>query len=149
MNCKDDQMRALFITSSIFKSKAITGKENNSFREIVCVCKCFLGPFSKSNHQGLWGLTGLSTPDDYTFHLIKAWAKKTKQTNKNHTHTHTHTQTHQLTMTAEGDRGENPIFISQAGACVLSCFSHAQLCATLWTVARQVPLSMGLSRQEY
>ena len=84
-------MRALFITSSIFKSKAITGKENNSFREIVCVCKCFLGPFSKSNQQGLWGLTGLSTPDDYTFHLIKAWAKKTKQTNKNHTRTHTNT----------------------------------------------------------
>ena len=33
--------------------------------------------------------------------------------------------------------------------CVLSCFSHVQLCATLWTVALQVPLSMGFSRQEY
>ena len=32
-------------------------------------------------------------------------------------------------------------------ACVLSCFSRVQLCATLWTVARQVPLSMGFSRQ--
>ena len=33
--------------------------------------------------------------------------------------------------------------------CVLSCFSPVQLCATLWTVARQVPLSIGFSRQEY
>ena len=32
---------------------------------------------------------------------------------------------------------------------MLSCFSHVQLFAILWTVARQVPLSMGLSRQEY
>ena len=34
-------------------------------------------------------------------------------------------------------------------ACVLSCFSHVQLFATLWTVALQAPLSMGFSRQEY
>ena len=27
--------------------------------------------------------------------------------------------------------------------------SHVQLCTTLWTVARQAPLSMGFSRQEY
>ena len=33
--------------------------------------------------------------------------------------------------------------------CVLSRFSHVQLFATLWTVARQAPLSMGFSRQEY
>ena len=32
---------------------------------------------------------------------------------------------------------------------MLSRFSHIRLCATLWTVARQAPLSMGLSRQEY
>ena len=32
---------------------------------------------------------------------------------------------------------------------VLSHFSHVQLFATLWTVACQAPLSMGLSRQEY
>ena len=31
-------------------------------------------------------------------------------------------------------------------ACVLS---HVQLFVTLWTVACQVPLSMGFSRQEY
>ena len=30
--------------------------------------------------------------------------------------------------------------------CVLSHISHVQLCATLWTVARQAPLSMGFSR---
>ena len=34
-------------------------------------------------------------------------------------------------------------------ACVLSRFSHVWLCATLQTVARQGPLSMGFSRQEY
>ena len=32
---------------------------------------------------------------------------------------------------------------------MLHCFSHVQLCVTLWTVARQAPLSMGFSRQEY
>ena len=31
----------------------------------------------------------------------------------------------------------------------LSRFSHVQHFATLWTVARQTPLSMGFSRQEY
>ena len=34
-------------------------------------------------------------------------------------------------------------------ACMLSCFSHVQLLATLWTVAHQAPLSMRFSRQEY
>ena len=34
-------------------------------------------------------------------------------------------------------------------ACVLSCFSRVQLSVTLWTVARQAPLSMRFSRQEY
>ena len=33
--------------------------------------------------------------------------------------------------------------------CVLTHFSHVQLCATPWTVARQAPLSMGFSRREY
>ena len=32
--------------------------------------------------------------------------------------------------------------------CVLSRFSRVQLFVTLWTVARQAPLSMGFSRQE-
>ena len=34
-------------------------------------------------------------------------------------------------------------------ACMPSAFSHVRLCATPWTVARQAPLSMGFSRQEY
>ena len=34
-------------------------------------------------------------------------------------------------------------------ACVLSHFSHVRLFVTLWTVARQAPLTMGFSRQEY
>ena len=33
--------------------------------------------------------------------------------------------------------------------CLLSHFSHIQLCTTLWTVACQAPLYMGFSRQEY
>ena len=33
--------------------------------------------------------------------------------------------------------------------CVLSCFSHVQLFVTPWTLARQAPLSMAFSRQEY
>ena len=34
-------------------------------------------------------------------------------------------------------------------ACMLSRFSHVQLFVILWTMARQDPLSMGSSRQEY
>ena len=34
-------------------------------------------------------------------------------------------------------------------AALLSCFSRVRLFATLWTVARQAPLSMGFSRQEH
>ena len=33
--------------------------------------------------------------------------------------------------------------------CMLSCFSHVCLFATLWTVAHQASLSMGFPRQEY
>ena len=33
--------------------------------------------------------------------------------------------------------------------CLLSCFSHVRLFATLWTVACQAPLSMRFSGQEY
>ena len=35
------------------------------------------------------------------------------------------------------------------GACMISHFSHVRLFVILWTVARQAPLSMGFSRQEY
>ena len=40
-------------------------------------------------------------------------------------------------------------FIKVMCVCMLSCFSCVWLCASLWTVARQAPLSMGSSRQEY
>ena len=33
--------------------------------------------------------------------------------------------------------------------CMLRCFSHVWLFATLWTVCSQVPLSMGFPRQEH
>ena len=32
---------------------------------------------------------------------------------------------------------------------MLSCFSHVRLFVTLWTIARQAPLSMGFFRHEY
>ena len=32
---------------------------------------------------------------------------------------------------------------------MLSCFSHVQHFATPWTVAHQIPLSMGFSKQEW
>ena len=66
MDCKDQ----------FLKANAILGKENNSFRGIVCACKCLLWPFSKFNHQELWELAGVSTPCDCSFHFIKTWAKK-------------------------------------------------------------------------
>ena len=40
-------------------------------------------------------------------------------------------------------------FPSPMHACILSCFSHVWLCATLWTAAHQAPLCMEFSRQEY
>ena len=33
--------------------------------------------------------------------------------------------------------------------CVLTCFSHVRLFATLWTAARQASLSIGFFQQEY
>ena len=43
----------------------------------------------------------------------------------------------------------NTLNIVHMHTCVLSLFSHVWLFATPWTVARQAPLSMGFSRQEY
>ena len=34
-------------------------------------------------------------------------------------------------------------------ACVISHFSHVQLCVMLWTAAHQTPPSKGFSRKEY
>ena len=41
------------------------------------------------------------------------------------------------------------LFNIKQQSCTLHCFSHVWFCATSWTVARQAPLSMGFSRQEY
>ena len=41
------------------------------------------------------------------------------------------------------------IYLITVHARVLSRLSHVWLFATLWTVARQAPLSIGFSRQEY
>ena len=41
------------------------------------------------------------------------------------------------------------LIVSRAHVCMLSCFSHVQLFATLWTVTCQAPLSTGFSKQEY
>ena len=41
------------------------------------------------------------------------------------------------------------IFRTSSSLCMLNCFSHMQLSVTLWTIARQAPLSSGFSRQEY
>ena len=43
----------------------------------------------------------------------------------------------------------DPVYLNINKACMLSANSHAQLFATLWTVAHQALLSMGFSRQEY
>ena len=40
-------------------------------------------------------------------------------------------------------------FFSHSCACMLSCFSCVWLFVTLWTIARQAPLFMGFSKQEY
>ena len=39
--------------------------------------------------------------------------------------------------------------LSNLHVCVLSCFSRSRLCATLWIVAGQAPLSTAFSRREY
>ena len=41
------------------------------------------------------------------------------------------------------------IFLNSVCVCILSHFSHVWLFVTLWTIAHQVPLFMGFSRQEY
>ena len=45
--------------------------------------------------------------------------------------------------------GTSPTLVPWHVALQLSCFSHIQFFATLWTVASQALLSMGFSRQEH
>ena len=53
----------------------------------------------------------------------------------------------QLTKADQHSWGQIRRFIFNL--CMLSHFSRIQLFATPWTVARQAPLSMGFSREEY
>ena len=46
-------------------------------------------------------------------------------------------------------RSLNEVQLCILSAGMLSCFSHVQLFVTLWTVAHQVPLYRGFTRQEY
>ena len=41
-------------------------------------------------------------------------------------------------------QGESNTYIMHLHTCVLSCFSHIPLYATLWAVAHQAPLSTGM-----
>ena len=58
-----------------------------------------------------------------------------------------------LPVTPDEDRKQRGLSLSPRLAgplvCTLSHCSHVRLSVTLWTVARQAPLSMGFSRQEY
>ena len=57
--------------------------------------------------------------------------------------------TQTVTVAFPGSMTLAKIFTTLQVVCMLSCFSHVRLCATLWTVAHQAHLSMGFSRQEY
>ena len=62
-----------------------------------------------------------------------------------HTHTHTHTHSH----CTYSNSCVTLLIIQAIPACMLSLFSHVPLFVTPWTVARQAPLSVVFSRQEY
>ena len=50
---------------------------------------------------------------------------------------------------AQKRRGLGSVMVIELLLLLLRCFSHAQLCSALRTVARQAPLSLGFSQQEY
>ena len=50
---------------------------------------------------------------------------------------------------AESNQGKTVKTQDGHACCMLSCFSHVQLFATVYTVAHQVPLSIEFSRQEH
>ena len=65
--------------------------------------------------------------------------------------TSTHTFEERERTTSAGEPGTSPSSPGAGPWCrgVLSRFSRVQLFVTPWTVARQAPLSIGFSRQEY
>ena len=66
---------------------------------------------------------------------------KTKQTKKNYSKV--------IEIIEPFQNSRKTVLSSCLHTRMLSCFSCVQLFVTLWTVAHQVSLSMGLSRQEY
>ena len=67
-----------------------------------------------------------------------------------YTHTHTHIYTHNMRIhTYIHNRSLSCGCFICVCVCVLRCFSRVHLFVTLWTAARQAPLPMGFSRQEY
>ena len=54
-----------------------------------------------------------------------------------------------LAITSSNTHIDDSILCVWVCVCVRSCFSHVQLFVTLWIIARQAPLSMGFSRQQY
>ena len=66
--------------------------------------------------------------------------------------THINTVNWSLTREQRQYNGAKTVFSTNGawstGCAHASCFSHVWLFATLWTIARQAPLSTGFSRQE-
>ena len=68
-----------------------------------------------------------------------------------HTQIHTHTSVTPYSKNDTFLTTNNLLKVLEGPMCcaVLHLFSQVWLFSTLWTVARQAPLSMGFSRQEY
>ena len=75
----------------------------------------------------------------------------TRKPHTSHTHTHTHKYCQCLFPTLTPEQSSWIIPGNKQHHCLsaLSCFRPVRLSATLWTVARQAPLSLGFSRREY
>ena len=56
---------------------------------------------------------------------------------------------YQLTLHLWASAFISASLLGLSNACKVSLFSRVRLCATLWTIAHQAPLSKGFSRQEY
>ena len=52
-------------------------------------------------------------------------------------------------MKGGGDKEKGAVYIERAVVVIVQSLTHVQLFATLWTVTRQAPLSMGFPRPEY
>ena len=147
--------------------------KRGSFPERPCsLCQASSVSFSREARASLPRVTYLSPHSTPGPGSQQNSTEKMTQCVSSHTCVHTHTHTHPLQnrpyqkfvalvneYLSEGSPdGERTATSPRAdGTCILqlecelllpSHFSHVQLCATLWTVARQVPLSTGFSRQD-